>query len=91
MISLQLQKLWNCYIDLFKIAPHFAITCLETDYRAKKREFWTKLIYVNKVIKKNVFDSSSMDTKLVEKNLLSDKAKLRLGLQVQQEIFVQRR
>ena len=36
-ISSQLIKLWHCYIDLFRVSPRFALSCLENEYILKKK------------------------------------------------------
>ena len=38
-----------------------------------------------------MFEASTIDTKMIEKKLLTEKSKAKLGLHVQEEIFVQRR
>ena len=70
IISSQLVKLWHCYLDLFRIAPRFSVSCLEVDYQAKMKDFWSKLVYVNKEIKQNLFESSTKDLTNAEKNLM---------------------
>ena len=65
IISSQLVKLWHCYIDIFRINPRFAICCLQSDYQLKKKEFWTKLIHVNKIVGKDLCQSYTQDTRQI--------------------------
>lgn len=82
-ISSQYIKLWHCYIDLFKISPRFSIAYLESEYHAKKREFWSKLLHINKVVGKDIYEAYTDGMREIEKNLLNEKTKARLGINVQ--------
>jgi hypothetical protein len=82
-VAAETEKLWQCFIDLLKVSPRFCIAYLEAEYHAKQRDFWSKLLFVNRVVAKSVFEGHSEGAKEIEKTLLSEKAKLRVNLNVQ--------
>ena len=81
-ISSQFIKLWHCYIDMFRISPRFSVSCLEYLYTESKKEFWKKLIFVNK-IKTSDITLGVPDSSDGEKLLLNEKIKGKINLQVQ--------
>ena len=91
LVSAQYIKLWHAYLDLFKISPRFCFAALEEEYLAKQREFWKKLMVVNRFTVKELTSNISFNEAMQEQQLLEEKLKVQPNFRMLDDNLVSKR